>query len=278
MWPDERNVSWLGPPAAAAGAAAGPRGGQLTDANKLDGSFDQQPKGKTHLLSRVRPRGVKYREPSRCRNPSDENDLDDSDTSLTRHPRPHEEDRVPEVRRILGEYAHQLKSEFSQMILPTANGPKLPAPGEPSKKNQITFNQLHSQVFLQLAPCPTGVQIPTCSFNLTETFQTSADELYWTPPTVSSEVSGYRACGECRGGRSRMLMECQRRVWPAGEVTAAEPTQRAQPHHLMSTMPPPVWELEDRGDETGSGWSVEESLRGRRTSLREGWNRFISRP
>lgn len=36
------------------------------------------------------------------------------------------------------------------------------------------------------APCPAGVRILTCSFNLKETFQTSVDELYRT--FISQEV------------------------------------------------------------------------------------------
>lgn len=40
-----------------------------------------------------------------------------------------------EVRRVLGDYVHQLKSEFSQgMILPAAHGPKLPQPQTKQKQ------------------------------------------------------------------------------------------------------------------------------------------------
>uniref|UniRef100_A0A8D3ADM8 Uncharacterized protein n=1 Tax=Scophthalmus maximus TaxID=52904 RepID=A0A8D3ADM8_SCOMX len=151
--------------------------------------------------------GVKYRGTVEVNDLSDENDLD-------------------EVQRVLGEYVHQLKSEFSQgRILPIANGLK---PPEPTMKIQIQSSR--TQCSSSSAPCPTGVGIPTCSFNLEENFQTSAAELYRTfinQEFVQVFTRSEAVVDGCLGGRFLLLdgsisgaftqLVRRFRTWPSGE-------------------------------------------------------------
>ncbi|GLD72036.1 BTB/POZ domain-containing protein 6-B-like protein [Lates japonicus] len=278
----------------------GPEGAcQLTDVNKLDGEASiNNRKGKLIFFYEWQLRaswlgtsggGVKYRGTIEVSNLSDENDLDDLDISVSLcKDQPDtplldlmRRTGVPEVRRILGEYVHQLKSEFSQgMILPTANGPKLPAP-EPSKKNQIKTSktQISStpRCSSSPAPCPTGVRIPTCSFNLTETFQTSADELYWTfvnQEFVQVFTRSAAVVDGCRGGRFQMLDGSV-----SGEFTQLVPDQRIEMRWRFRTWPSEHYatvslELEDRGDETELRMECRGVPVGEEDSTREGWNRF----
>ncbi|TNN21933.1 Activator heat shock protein ATPase 1 [Liparis tanakae] len=91
---------------------------------------------------------------------------------------------VQEVRRALGEFVRQLKSEFSQgMILAKADGqPQLPEPQTQKKLIQTCKAQKSPTARCSSGPAPSfpGVPISTCTFNLTETFQTSPEELYRT--------------------------------------------------------------------------------------------------
>ncbi|KAI3364700.1 hypothetical protein L3Q82_011486, partial [Scortum barcoo] len=174
---------------------------QLTDISKLDGEASiNNRKGKLIFFYEWQLRaswlgtssgGLKYRGTVEVSNLSDENDLDDLDISVSLcKDQPNtpllnlmKKRGVQEVRRVLGEYIHQLKSEFRQgMILPTTDRPKPPQPE--TKKNHIQTNKTQispaPMCTSRPAPCPAGVPISTCSFNLKETFQTSADELYRT--------------------------------------------------------------------------------------------------
>ncbi|XP_044185786.1 activator of 90 kDa heat shock protein ATPase homolog 1-like isoform X3 [Thunnus albacares] len=176
---------------------------QLTDVSKLDGEASiNNRKGKLIFFYEWQLRagwlgtsrsGVKFRGTIEVSNLSDENDTDDLDiTASLCKDQPNtslldlmKKSGVQEVRRVLGEYVHQLKSEFSQgMILPTATATG-PTPTPPqNKKNQIKTSKTQispaSRCSSSPAPDPAGVRIPTCSFSLRETFLTSADELYRT--------------------------------------------------------------------------------------------------
>uniref|UniRef100_A0A8D3AD67 Activator of Hsp90 ATPase AHSA1-like N-terminal domain-containing protein n=1 Tax=Scophthalmus maximus TaxID=52904 RepID=A0A8D3AD67_SCOMX len=121
--------------------------------------------------------GVKYRGTVEVNDLSDENDLDVVASDLT---------------------------EFSQgRILPIANGLK---PPEPTMKIQIQSSR--TQCSSSSAPCPTGVGIPTCSFNLEENFQTSAAELYRTfinQEFVQVFTRSEAVVDGCLGGRFLLL-------------------------------------------------------------------------
>ncbi|XP_053193364.1 activator of 90 kDa heat shock protein ATPase homolog 1-like [Scomber japonicus] len=170
---------------------------QLTDVSKLEGEASiNNRKGKLFFFYEwqlragwlgTSSRGVKFRGNIDVSNLSDENDLEDLDISASlckdQPDTPLLElmrrRGVEEVRRVLGDYVTQLKSEFSQgMVLPTSTGPA-PAPAPAPAPNQIKTSktQIGSPRF---SSGPAGAQIPTVSFTLRETFQTSADELYST--------------------------------------------------------------------------------------------------
>ncbi|KAK2855776.1 hypothetical protein Q5P01_004511 [Channa striata] len=175
---------------------------RVTDVDKIDGEASiSNRKGKLIFFYEWQLRaswlgtsrsGVKYRGAVNVSNLSDENDLDDLDISVSLHKdQPNtplldlmKRSGIQEVRKILGEFIHQLKSEFSQgMILPSVNKPTPPQP-DLNKRNQVKTDKTQispaARCSLSLTSSPKGVGIPTCSFNLTETFQTSADELYST--------------------------------------------------------------------------------------------------
>ncbi|XP_076730374.1 activator of 90 kDa heat shock protein ATPase homolog 1 isoform X2 [Maylandia zebra] len=136
-------------------------------------------------------RGVKFRGTIDVSNLSDENDEDDLDICVALcKDQPNtplldlmKTSGIQEVRRVLGEYVQRLKSEFGQgMILPTTNALKQHS-SVSTKKNEISPAPKCSS---STAPCPTGDRNQTCSFDLKETFQTNAHELYRT--FISQEV------------------------------------------------------------------------------------------
>ncbi|XP_028460894.1 activator of 90 kDa heat shock protein ATPase homolog 1 isoform X3 [Perca flavescens] len=244
----------------------GPEGsGQLTDVNKLDGEASiNNRKGKLFFFYEwsltaswlgTASSGVKYRGTVHVANLSDENEADDLDISVslckdqpdtpllglmrTRG--------VQEVRRVLAQYVQQLKSEFSQgMILPSNQQQKTPQPPTQKKKPLQTSQP-------QISPAPKAYSGPapprassgpapspaTCSFNLKETFQTSAAELYTT--FISQEfvqvfTRSAAVLDGRRGGRFQMMdgsvsgeftelvpersiqMRWRFRTWPSGTV------------------------------------------------------------
>ncbi|KAK2889723.1 hypothetical protein Q8A73_018023 [Channa argus] len=275
---------------------------QVTDVNKLDGEATiNNRKGKLIFYEwqlraswlGTSSSGVKYRGMVDVSNLSDENDLDDLDISVSLHK---DQPNTPlldlmrwsgiqEVRKVLGEYIHQLKSEFSQgMILPPANKPKPPQP-ELNKRNQVKTSR--TQCSLSLAPCPKGVQIPTCSFNLTEIFKASADELYST--FIKQEFVQVFTCSVAvvdsrQGGRFQMLnerissefihlvpdqkikMKWRFRTWPPCTLlSVVSPSE----HYVTITL-----NLREVGDETELKLECQGVPVGEEDSTREGWIRF----
>ncbi|XP_044025526.1 activator of 90 kDa heat shock protein ATPase homolog 1-like isoform X3 [Siniperca chuatsi] len=268
---------------------------QLTDVSKLDGEASiNNRKGRLIFFYEWQLRaswlgtsssGVKYRGTVEVFNLSDENDMDDLDISVSLcKDQPNtplldlmKKSGIKEVRRVLGDYVHQLKSEFSQgMILPAADGPKLPQPQ--TKKNQVQTNKTQissaSRCSSSPTPCAAGVRISTCSFNLKETFQTSPDELYRT--FINQEVFTRSAAvvDGCRGGRFQMLDGSI-----SGEFTQLVPDQRIEMRWRFRTWPGEHYatvslELEDRGGETELRMECRGVPAGEEDSTREGWTRF----
>ncbi|XP_056283676.1 activator of 90 kDa heat shock protein ATPase homolog 1-like isoform X4 [Pseudoliparis swirei] len=211
--------------------AEGPEGVvQLTEVPKVEGeSSINNRRGKLFFFYEWQLRaswlgttggGVKFRGTVDVSNLSDENDMEDLDISVSLcKDQPDtpllglmKTRGVQEVRRALGEFVRQLKSEFSQgMILAKADGqPQLPEPQ--TQKNQIQTCKAQksptARCFSGPAPSFPGVPISTCTFNLTETFQTSPEELYRT--FISQElVQVFTRCAAQvdarRGGRFQML-------------------------------------------------------------------------
>ncbi|XP_070782377.1 activator of 90 kDa heat shock protein ATPase homolog 1-like [Enoplosus armatus] len=258
---------------------------QLTDVSKLDGEASiNNRKGKLIFFYEWQLRaswlgtsssGVKYRGTVEVFNLSDENNMDDLDISVSLcKDQPNtmlldlmKKSGVQEVRRVLADYVHQLKSEFSQgMILPAADGPKLPQPQ--TKKNQA---QISTQVEF------TGVRISTCNFNLKETFQTSPDELYRTfinQEFVQAFTRSAAAVDGCHGGRFQMLDGSV-----SGQFTLLVPDQRIEMRWRFRTWPSEHFatvslELEDRGNETELRMVCRGVPAGEEDSTREGWTRF----
>ncbi|XP_034383318.1 activator of 90 kDa heat shock protein ATPase homolog 1a isoform X2 [Cyclopterus lumpus] len=179
---------------------------QLTEVTKVEGeSSINNRRGKLFFFYEWQLRaswlgttsgGVKFRGTVDVSNLSDENDMEDLDISVSLcKDQPDtplldlmKKCGVQEVRRALGEFVLQLKSEFSQgMILAkVADQPQLPEPQ--TQKKQICKAQKSPTPRCSSGPAPSfpGVPISTCTFNLTETFQTSPDELYRT--FISQEV------------------------------------------------------------------------------------------
>ncbi|XP_045916221.1 activator of 90 kDa heat shock protein ATPase homolog 1-like, partial [Micropterus dolomieu] len=229
---------------------------QVTDVSKLDGEASiNNRKGKLIFFYEWQLRaswlgttssGVKYRGTVEVSNLSDENDLDDLDISVSLcKDQPNtplldlmKKSGAQEVRRVLGDYVHQLKSEFSQgMILPAAHGPKLPQPQTKQKQVCTSKTQISPAPRGSSSPAPCPVRISTCSFNLKETFQTSPDELYRTFINQEFVQVFTRSAAEVdgrRGGRFQMLdgsisgeftelvtdqrieMRWRFRTWPSG--------------------------------------------------------------
>ncbi|KAG8011573.1 Activator of 90 kDa heat shock protein ATPase-like protein 1 [Nibea albiflora] len=275
---------------------------QLTDISKLDGEASiNNRKGKLIFFYEWQLRaswlgtssgGLKYRGTIEVLNLSDENDMDDLDISVSLcKDQPDtpllnlmKKTGVNEVRRVLGEYIQQLKSEFSLgMILPTADGPKQP---QETKKNPIQTSKTqvdkHLQIFKPLilnqevtsdlcmlqqispaprcssspASCLTGVRILTCSFDLKETFQTSADELYRT--FINQELLDGNISGEFTQlvPDQRIEMRWRFRTWPS--------------EHYATI----ILDLEDQGDETELRMECQGVPAGEEDSTREGLTRF----
>ncbi|XP_044025525.1 activator of 90 kDa heat shock protein ATPase homolog 1-like isoform X2 [Siniperca chuatsi] len=271
---------------------------QLTDVSKLDGEASiNNRKGRLIFFYEWQLRaswlgtsssGVKYRGTVEVFNLSDENDMDDLDISVSLcKDQPNtplldlmKKSGIKEVRRVLGDYVHQLKSEFSQgMILPAADGPKLPQPQ--TKKNQVQTNKTQissaSRCSSSPTPCAAGVRISTCSFNLKETFQTSPDELYRTfinQEFVQVFTRSAAVVDGCRGGRFQMLDGSI-----SGEFTQLVPDQRIEMRWRFRTWPGEHYatvslELEDRGGETELRMECRGVPAGEEDSTREGWTRF----
>ncbi|TKS65110.1 Activator of 90 kDa heat shock protein ATPase -like protein 1 [Collichthys lucidus] len=293
---------------------------QLTDISKLDGEASiNNRKGKLIFFYEWQLRaswlgtssgGLKYRGTIEVLNLSDENDMDDLDISVSLcKDQPDtpllnlmKKTGVNEVRRVLGEYIRQLRSEFSLgMILPTADGPKRP---QETKKNQNQTSKTqvdeHLQMFKPLildqevtsdlcmlqqispaprcssspASCSTGVRISTSTFDLKETFQTSVDELYRT--FVNQEVFTRSAAvvDARRGGRFQLL---DGNV--SGEFTQLVPDRRIEMRWRFRTWPSEHYatislDLEDQGDETELRMECRGVPAGEEDSTREGFNRF----
>ncbi|XP_056283675.1 activator of 90 kDa heat shock protein ATPase homolog 1-like isoform X3 [Pseudoliparis swirei] len=246
--------------------AEGPEGVvQLTEVPKVEGeSSINNRRGKLFFFYEWQLRaswlgttggGVKFRGTVDVSNLSDENDMEDLDISVSLcKDQPDtpllglmKTRGVQEVRRALGEFVRQLKSEFSQgMILAKADGqPQLPEPQ--TQKNQIQTCKAQksptARCFSGPAPSFPGVPISTCTFNLTETFQTSPEELYRT--FISQEVPN-----------RKIEMRWRFRTWPGEHYAAVR------------------LDLEDRGGETELRMECGGVPEGEEDSTREGWTRF----
>ncbi|XP_076010476.1 activator of 90 kDa heat shock protein ATPase homolog 1-like [Genypterus blacodes] len=274
---------------------------QLTDMSKLEGEASiNNRKGKLIFFYEWQLRvgwlgtstnGLKYRGSLEVPNLSDENDMDDLDISVSLcKDQPStplldlmKRRGVPEVRQVLGNYVKQLKSEFSQgMILPKANGENQP---EPAKKEQVkpkktlissppsstsTHTSSHSQ-------SSAGVCIPTCTFTLTETFLTTADELYRTfvnQEFVQVFTRSSAVVDAQRGGKFQLLGGNV-----SGEFTQLVPDKKIGMRWRFRTWPSEHYaiitlEMEDRGDETELRMQCRGVPAAEEESTRGGWTRF----
>ncbi|KAK9532007.1 hypothetical protein VZT92_011390 [Zoarces viviparus] len=295
---------------------------ELTEVDRLEGeSSINNRRGKLFFFYEWRLRaswlgtsssGVKFRGTVDVSNLSDENDMDDLDISVSLcKDQPGtpllslmKKTGVQEVRRVLGEFVHRLKSEFSQgMILAKADQPEPPEPQ--NQKDQIQTSIPQTQIQTSRAqtqnnqiqtsraqksstprcssgPAPSlpGVPIKTCTFNLTETFQTSPDELYRT--FIGQEFvqvftrSAAQVDGR-RGGQFQMLDGSVR-----GEFTQLVPNRKIEMRWRFRTWPSEHYaavslELEERGDETELRMECGGVPEGEEESTREGWTRFYFR-
>uniref|UniRef100_A0A3Q2W5G1 AHA1, activator of heat shock protein ATPase homolog 1a n=1 Tax=Haplochromis burtoni TaxID=8153 RepID=A0A3Q2W5G1_HAPBU len=195
-------------------------------------------------------RGVKFRGTIDVSNLSDENDEDDLDICVALcKDQPNtplldlmKTSGIQEYRRVLGKYVRRLKSEFGQgMILPTTNALKQHS-SVSTKKNGVKTNKTQispaPKWSSSTAPCPTGDRNQTCSFDLKETFQTNAHELYRT--FISQEfmqvfTRSSALVDSCCGGKFQLLdgsisgqftqlvpdkridMKWRFRTWPSSE-------------------------------------------------------------
>ncbi|KAF7641951.1 hypothetical protein LDENG_00267860 [Lucifuga dentata] len=193
---------------------------QLTDVSELEGEASiNNRKGKLIFFYEWRLRAgwlgtssgsVKYRGSLDVPNLSDKNDMDDLDISVSLCKDQPDTLLLQLMRRSgVQEVTHyRYLTEFSQgMILPTNNGVSKP---QPAQKSQVQTSKI------QISPTPrtsthssccshgsVGIQIPTCSFSLMETFLTSADELYRT--FITQEVPD-----------RQIEMRWRFRTWPNG--------------------------------------------------------------
>ncbi|XP_034555248.1 activator of 90 kDa heat shock protein ATPase homolog 1-like isoform X2 [Notolabrus celidotus] len=275
----------------------GPEGAcQLTDIAKLDGEASiNNRKGKLIFFYEwqlkanwlgTSSRGLKFRGTVEVCNLSDENDMDDLDISVSLcKDQPDtplldlmKKKGVQEVRKALGEYVRQLKSEFSQgMILPSANGPK-PAT---AKRTQVQTSKTQvspaPKCSSSPAPASSGVRISTCSFSLNETFRTSADELYRTfinQEFVQVFSRSAAVVDGRRGGRFQMLDGSV-----SGEFTQLVPDKKIEMRWRFRTWPSEHYatislDLQDQGDETELRMECRGVPSGEEDSTREGWTRF----
>uniref|UniRef100_A0A3P9HNU1 Activator of Hsp90 ATPase AHSA1-like N-terminal domain-containing protein n=1 Tax=Oryzias latipes TaxID=8090 RepID=A0A3P9HNU1_ORYLA len=270
----------------------------MTEVSKLDGEASiNNRKGKLFFFYEWQLKaswlgtsvgGVKYRGTVEVSNLSDENDEDDLDINVSLcKDQPNtplldlmKRTGVKEVRRVLTKYVQDLKSEFSQgMILPTADGkdPSVPAKAKRNlvkTRTQITPSQKSLSSPTQTF---TGVLIPTCGFNLQESFRTSAEELYETfinqefvqvftrlPAAVDSRKGGkfWHLDGSVHGEftelvpHQRIHMKWRFRTWPSEHFAAVS------------------LELEDHGDETELRMECRGVPAGQEGSTEEGWKRF----
>ncbi|XP_074540749.1 activator of 90 kDa heat shock protein ATPase homolog 1-like [Halichoeres trimaculatus] len=275
----------------------GPEGKcQLTDIAKLEGEASiNNRKGKLIFFYEwqlkanwlgTSSKGLKYRGTVEVTNLSDENDMDDLDISASLcKDQPNtplldlmRKKGVQEVREVLGEYVTRLKSEFTQgMILPTANGPK----PQPEKKTQIQTSktQISSTPKCSSSPASSskGVRISTCSFNLEETFRTSADELYRTFINQEFVQVFTRSAAVVDGRRGGKFQLLDGNV--SGEFTQLVPDQRIEMRWRFRTWPSEHYatitlDLRDHGDETELKMECRGVPSGEEDSTREGWTRF----
>lgn len=165
--------------------AEGPEGVvQLTEVPKVEGeSSINNRRGKLFFFYEWQLRaswlgttggGVKFRGTVDVSNLSDENDMEDLDISVSLcKDQPDtpllglmKTRGVQEVRRALGEFVRQLKSEFSQgMILAKADGqPQLPEPQ--TQKNQIQTCKAQVYVLTSRHWADTGVKVTSDLFEL----------------------------------------------------------------------------------------------------------------
>lgn len=279
----------------------GPQGCcQLTEVSKLDGEASiNNRKGKLiffyewHLKAGwlgTSNGGVKFRGEVEVSNLSEENEEDELDISVTLcRDQPAtplldlmRSSGVQEVRKALGQYIQQLKSEFSQgMILPRADGAKPPAD---SRKNQSGPGSSRTQVnsaptrsLPSPAPPAGGVRISTCSFQLTESFQTSAEELYRTfmeQEFVQAFTRSAALVDGRRGGRFQLLDGSV-----SGEFTHLVANRSIHMRWRFRTWPSEHYatirlELEERGDETELRLQCQGVPAGQEESTRGGWDRF----
>ncbi|XP_068198556.1 activator of 90 kDa heat shock protein ATPase homolog 1-like isoform X2 [Antennarius striatus] len=232
--------------------------------------------------------GVKFRGSVEVANLSDENDMDELDISVSLGKDQPDTPLlelmktrgVQEVRRALGDYVTQLKSEFSQgMILPTASESKAPPPEE--KRNPVQTSRTQICSAPECSPCPTpcvaGVRISTCGFNLKETFRTTPEELYRTftnQEFVQVFSRSAAAVDARRGGRFQMM---DGNV--SGEFTQLVPYQHMEMRWRFRTWPGAHYanvslQLVDGGDETELLMECRGVPLGEEDTTREGWTRF----
>ncbi|XP_035764887.1 activator of 90 kDa heat shock protein ATPase homolog 1-like isoform X1 [Neolamprologus brichardi] len=237
-------------------------------------------------------RGVKFRGTIDVSNLSDKNDEDDLDICVALcKDQPNtplldlmKTSGVQEVRRVLGEYVQRLKSEFGQgMILPTTNALKQHS-SVSTKKNEVKTNKTQiipaPKCSSSTAPCPTGDRNQTCSFDLKETFQTNAHELYRT--FISQEfmqvfTRSSAVVDSCCGGKFQLLDGSI-----SGQFTQLVPDKRIDMKWQFRTWPSNHYasvslELDDRGDDTELRLECRGVPLGEEDSTREGWTRFYFR-
>lgn len=266
---------------------------QVTDVGKLEGeACINNRKGKLFYFFEwvIRANwtgtstfGVKYRGTVDVSNLSDENDADDLDISVAlcqdHPPTPlvqlMKTKGIPEVRRVLGLYMQQLKTEFSQgMILPSANGPK--APSAPVQKKP----QVQSKTQISSAPKPCSGPSPSSSnrnIQLKETFITSADELYATFISQEYVQVFTRSPAQVEGHRGGTFSILDGSV--SGEFTQLVPDKRIDMKWRFRTWPKDhyasvVLVFEDVGGETVLCADIKGIPSGFEDSTREGWTRF----
>lgn len=268
---------------------------QVTDVSKMEGeACINNRKGKLFYFYEwviranwigTSTAGVKYRGTVDVSNLSDENDADDLDISVSlckdHPPTPlvqlMKTKGIPEVRRALGLYMEQLKSEFSQgMILPTANGPQAP-PTKVQKKPQV---QSKTQISSAPQPATGSSQVggtSTCSLQLKETFITTPDELYAT--FISQEFvqvftrAAAQVDGHC-GGKFQLLDGSIN-----GEFTQLVPDKRIDMKWRFTTWPKDHYAsvamvFKDQGGETVLSVDLKGVPSEFEDTTREGWNRF----
>uniref|UniRef100_A0A3Q1HW25 Activator of Hsp90 ATPase AHSA1-like N-terminal domain-containing protein n=1 Tax=Anabas testudineus TaxID=64144 RepID=A0A3Q1HW25_ANATE len=247
---------------------------QVTDVDKLEGEASiNNRKGKLIFFYEwqlragwlgVSSSGVKYRGTVDVSNLSDKNNLDDLDISVSLcKDQPNtpllnvmRRTGVQKVRRVLGEYIHQLKSG----LLPTVQNLV-------SNRTRLKVMSPPLRSFSSTSPSNTGVRIPTCSFNLMETFQTSADELYRT--FINQEFVQVFM-------RSAAVVDASQNPVRFYHIV---PDQKIEMRWRFMTWPSEHYatvtlDLKDRGDETELKLECRGVPTGEEDSTREGWTRF----